>query len=149
MNESAHEPAPVVDPSSVDFVLDLELPDLEPVSAEAPVPAVDHAEAVDAPLQAPAGALGDELLLPEDLVLDAAEPQNAVDTEARISSDGLEALDVAELEKLLEAESAEAAELLAPAPEDVAVAGSEALPDDLIAEAVSYTHLTLPTNREV
>ena len=40
--------------------------------------------------------------------------------------DGLEALDVAELEKLLEAESAEAAALQAAAPEDLAEASPEA-----------------------
>ena len=131
LNESAPEPAPAVDPSSADFVLDLELPDLEPVSAETPAPAMVHAEPVDAPLEVPADALGDEFLLPEDLVLDAAEPETGVATEASIPSDGLEALDVAELEKLLEAESAEAAALQAPAPEDVADASPEALPVDL------------------
>lgn len=139
LNESAPEPAPAVDPSSADFVLDLELPDLEPVSAETPAPAMAHAEPVDAPLEVPADALGDEFLLPEDLVLDAPEPETGVVTEASVPSDGLEALDVAELEKLLEAESAESAEaasLQAPAPEDVAEASPEALPDDL-AEAES------------
>ncbi|WP_343733567.1 Hpt domain-containing protein [Acidovorax sp.] len=136
LNESAPEPAPAVDPSSADFVLDLELPDLEPVSAETPAPAMAHAEPVDAPLEVPADALGDEFLLPEDLVLDAPEPETGVVTEASVPSDGLEALDVAELEKLLEAESAEAASLQAPASEGVAEASPEALPDDL-AEAGS------------
>ncbi len=136
LNEPAPEPAPAVDPSSADFVLDLELPDLEPVSAEMPAPAMAHAEPVDAPLEVPADALGDEFLLPEDLVLDAPEPETGVVTEASVPSDGLEALDVAELEKLLEAESAEAASLQAPAPEGVAEASPEALPDDL-AEAGS------------
>ena len=131
LNESAPEPAPAVDPSSADFVLDLELPDLEPVSAEMPAPAMVHAEPDDAPLEVPADALGDEFLLPEDLVLDAAEPETGVATEAGVPSDGLEALDVAELEKLLEVESAEAAALQAPAPEEVAAASPEALPDDL------------------
>ncbi len=136
LNESASEPAPAVDPSSADFVLDLELPDLEPVSAETPAPAMAHAESVDAPLEVPADVLGDEFLLPEDLALDAAEPATGVATDASIPSDGLEALDVAELEKLLEAESAEAAALQAPAPEDVAEVSPEALPDGL-AEAES------------
>ncbi len=113
LNESAHEHAPVVDPSNVDFVLDLELPDLEPASAAPPAHEIAHADPVDA------------LLLPEELVLDAADPQDVVSADADIPSDGLEALDVAELERLLEAESAES---LAPAAE--AVPRAEALPLD-------------------
>ncbi|MDD2178087.1 Hpt domain-containing protein [Acidovorax sp. D2M1] len=132
LNESAPEPAPVVDPSSVDFVLDLELPDLEPVAAETPAQEVTHPDLVDAPLEAPADALGDALLLPEELVLDAAEPLNVVSVDADTPSDGLEALDVAELEKLLEAESAEAAESRAPAAETMP--SSEALPLDVGAD---------------
>ncbi|PUA95427.1 chemosensory pili system protein ChpA (sensor histidine kinase/response regulator) [Acidovorax sp. 107] len=134
LNESAHEPAPVVDPSSADFVLDLELPDMEPVAGATPAQEIAHADPVDVPLEAPADAMDEALLLPEELVLDAGELKDVVsaDAPANVPSDGLEALDVAELEKLLEAESAEAAELLAPVAE--VAASSEALPQDIGAD---------------
>lgn len=100
LNESTPAGAPAVDPSGVDFVLDLELPDLEPPLAE-----VEHQDLVNAPLEPSVEALGEAPSLPaEVLPADAGAPL-----------DGLEALDVADLEKLLEAESAEAVESLAPA----------------------------------
>ena len=103
-------PAPLVDPSSADFVLDLELPDLD-LSDVAPVAEVAAVAAAPEPLlDAPVEAFA----LPEAEV--SATPETAVpavpadiDAEVPEASDALASLDVEALERLLEAESAAAA----------------------------------------
>lgn len=93
-------PAPVVDPSSADFVLDLELPDLDLPDV---APVAEVAAVAAAPVEASA--------VPEAEV--SAAPETAVpadiDAEVPEASDALASLDVEALERLLEAESAAAA----------------------------------------
>ncbi|MBX9833090.1 MAG: Hpt domain-containing protein, partial [Burkholderiaceae bacterium] len=84
LNETSGEPV-AVDPSSADFVLDLELPDLEPVALTAP----------EAELPA------DVFSLPVEA---AEEPDPALPTEAFDVAD-LDAAALAELESLLDAPS--------------------------------------------
>ena len=100
-------PAPVVDPSSADFVLDLELPDLD-LSDVAPVAEVVAVGAAPEPLL---DASAEQFALPEVDV--SAAPETVVpaeiDTEVPEASDALASLDVEALERLLEAESAAAA----------------------------------------
>ncbi|MCZ8218465.1 MAG: Hpt domain-containing protein [Acidovorax sp.] len=97
-------PAPLVDPSSADFVLDLELPDLD-LADVAPVAEVSALAAVAEPLE--------EISL-DALTLSDAEASTApeavvpaeIEAEVPEASDALASLDVEALERLLEAESA-------------------------------------------
>ncbi|MFN3436430.1 MAG: Hpt domain-containing protein [Acidovorax sp.] len=82
LNETPGEHA-AVDPSSADFVLDLELPDLEPVAAPTPV----------------AEAPSDEFTLPDEVT---AEATSSLPTEAFDVAD-LDAAALAELESMLDA----------------------------------------------
>jgi len=82
LNETPGEHA-AVDPSSADFVLDLELPDLEPVAATTPV----------------AEAHADEFTLPDEVT---AEATSSLPTEAFDVAD-LDAAALAELESMLDA----------------------------------------------
>ncbi len=120
-------PAPLVDPSSADFVLDLELPDLD-LPDVAPVAEVSAVAAVAEPLE--------EIPL-EALILSDAEASTApeavvpaeIEAEVPEASDALASLDVEALERLLEAESA-AAEAPVEAHEAVESADAE-LPSEM------------------
>ncbi|PJI96269.1 chemosensory pili system protein ChpA (sensor histidine kinase/response regulator) [Acidovorax sp. 69] len=85
LNDAPSESA-AVDPSSADFVLDLELPDLEPVTASAPV--------VESPVEA----------------LEVAGEATNSDAAEVVA---LESLNVEELERLLDADAAQPEELVA------------------------------------
>ncbi|RQO82987.1 Hpt domain-containing protein [Acidovorax sp. FJL06] len=100
-------PLPAVDPSSADFVLDLELPDLDLSDVE-PVAAVAAEPVVDLPVEEPLVA---ELVPETDAeaspspALEAVVPVEAEAPQA-LDDDALASLDVEALEQLLEAESA-------------------------------------------
>lgn len=100
-------PPPVVDPSSADFVLDLELPDLD-LSDAAPVAEVAAVAAATEPLR---DAPADAFTLPDAEVSPSPEAGVPADIDAEVpeASDALASLDVEALERLLEAESAAAA----------------------------------------